>query len=172
MPVNTNTLFAGEQLETNCRLKSTDGRFEFMLDQFGRIRVWDAGNVVWAASSGPAYGGRVTLQTDGHLVLRRADNTAIWTTNVYGFSDARLVLEDNGSLVVYRGDGQVAWSAGAAPPSAGRDDAPQALPIAGKFAFSESRSLIFSLASEIALAYSSILALKPAASSQILGVVL
>ena len=117
MPVNTNTLFAGEQLETNCRLKSTDGRFEFMLDQFGRIRVWDAGNVVWAASSGPAYGGRVTLQTDGHLVLRRADNTAIWTTNVYGFSDARLVLEDNGSLVVYRGDGQVAWSAGAAPPS-------------------------------------------------------
>ena len=65
---------------------------------------------------------RLTMQTDGNLVLRRlSDNTAVWSSNTAGNPGARVMMQTDGNLVVYRSNNTPVWSSGT--PGTGADRA-------------------------------------------------
>ena len=56
---------------------------------------------------------RLTMQTDGNLVLYARPGRALWSTRTNGTGGAnRLVVQDDGNLVVLTGANRVVWSTG------------------------------------------------------------
>lgn len=54
---------------------------------------------------------RMTLQTDGNLVVYDSNNLAIWHTQSQGrgVSPRRLVMQSDGNLVIYDAQGRATW---------------------------------------------------------------
>lgn len=53
---------------------------------------------------------RLTLQTDGNLVLYPATGPALWSTRTAGSGAVRLVLQPDGNAVLYPATGRAVWS--------------------------------------------------------------
>jgi hypothetical protein len=63
----------------------------------------------WQASS-PNQAYRLTMQTDGNLVLyRQSDNNALWHTNTWGRPGAYAKFQTDGNLVVYSNPNNALW---------------------------------------------------------------
>lgn len=56
---------------------------------------------------------RLTMRTDGNLVISDEDGVTRWSSHTTG-QGARAVFQADGHLVVYTSDGQTAWSSGTA----------------------------------------------------------
>ena len=54
---------------------------------------------------------RAVAQTDGNLVVYRADGRVVWASGTYS-SGSWLVMQGDGNLVSYAGDGRPRWSSG------------------------------------------------------------
>lgn len=53
---------------------------------------------------------RLSMQTDGNLVLRTSAGRAIWASHTIGSgTNNRLVMQNNGNLVIYSATGAVVW---------------------------------------------------------------
>jgi hypothetical protein len=56
---------------------------------------------------------RLTMQTNGSLVLYTSGGHAIWSSDTVGSgTNNRLVMQDNGNLVIYSAAGKVIWTTG------------------------------------------------------------
>jgi hypothetical protein len=53
---------------------------------------------------------RLTLQSDGNVVLYDSASKALWATNTEGKKGVRLVLQTDGNLVLYTSAGSAVWS--------------------------------------------------------------
>ena len=53
---------------------------------------------------------KLTMQTDGNLVLSKSDGTKLWETNTGGNTGARLCVLRTGRLMIYKSDGSELWS--------------------------------------------------------------
>ncbi len=58
-------------------------------------------------SNNGAY--RLTMQTDGNLVLYQQNGTAVWHTFTYGNNGARCYMQSDGNLVIYSTSGAPLW---------------------------------------------------------------
>jgi hypothetical protein len=62
---------------------------------------------------------RLTLQTDGNLVLYRLSNyQPLWHTATFGQAISHFAVQVDGNLVIYRADGSVAWQSATFSPGA------------------------------------------------------
>jgi hypothetical protein len=110
-PAAPSSLAAGHQLTSGQRLTSPDRRSTAIMQSDGNFVVYGAGSALWQTrTSNKAVNGRLVLQTDGNLVLRRTDNVAAWTSATNGTgSNGTLTMQNDQNLVLYVG-GRARWS--------------------------------------------------------------
>jgi hypothetical protein len=75
------------------------------------VVVTKGGRPIWDTKT--TAGVRLHNQTDGNLVLRKSDGTAIWASGTWGKGPSTLKLQNDGNLVLYRNDnGEAIWNSG------------------------------------------------------------
>lgn len=105
----SDTLPAGQQLNQNQYLLSTDRRFALLLQADGNLVLY-SGTAIW--SSGTSGATRLVMQTDGNLVLYNG-NTPVWQSLTSGSGAAHLTIQSDGNLVVYNSsNGAPKWWTG------------------------------------------------------------
>lgn len=60
-----------------------------------------------------------TVQPDGNVVTRNAQNQAVWQTGTSGNPGARLTVQTDGNMIVRRPDGRAVWQTGTSRCGAG-----------------------------------------------------
>lgn len=109
-----NYLTAGQQLGRTESIVSPDGRFRltFQEDQNVVILGPDRGNGVVRHQFETRNSGavRLSLQSDGNLVLYTASNAVAWQSDTDGTGPGnKLVMQDDGNVVLYGPSNAVLW---------------------------------------------------------------
>jgi len=113
------TLRTGEQLNSGGSLQSINLSYRFQLQGDGNLVLSQqpAGTALWAAGTNGTGGTRLTLQTDGNLVLYTSSGQAVWSSQTQGTTANRLVMQNDGNLVLYSSSGIALWDTGTAAPT-------------------------------------------------------
>jgi len=116
-------LNVNQQLTANQYLASDNAKYRFYLQGDGNLvlRDWTTQQALWSAATQGKGGTRLTLQTDGNLVLYTAKNKAVWSTKTNGKGGQRLALQDDANLVLYTAGNSAIWSTGTSVDSGGGD---------------------------------------------------
>ncbi|MEU1514857.1 hypothetical protein ABZ490_22295 [Streptomyces sp. NPDC005811] len=77
----------------------------------GNLVIYDEFNRARWASNTVNRGWSATLQGDGNFVVYTASLTPVWASNTAGHPGSRLVVQDDGNVVVYDGS-QAVWASG------------------------------------------------------------
>ncbi len=105
-----NTLQPGQTLSSGQSIRSTDGRFQFIMQPDGNMVLYQQGvRALWSSNTLGVLGARVLMQGDGTLVVYDNTNRARWSSNTAGRAGARLVVQDDGNTVMYTGSVAI-WS--------------------------------------------------------------
>lgn len=122
---NKNSMKAGETLNTGQRLVSANGAYIMVMQTDGHLCVYQfangkQGRFVWGSGKYGFNNAKLTLQTDGNLVVYDARNEAKWSSETHPYFNpqfrntrnrpVKLVLEDNGKVQLYNSDNQVVWT--------------------------------------------------------------
>ncbi|MWV31374.1 excalibur calcium-binding domain-containing protein [Rathayibacter iranicus] len=117
-PVMSDTLYAGNRLTADQRLRSSDGGSEAVMQGDGNFAVYSRGSVRWSAGTSGG-GNRLEMQSDGNAVIYGSSG-ARWQSGTGGNPGARMVMQNDGNLVIYSTSGRALWSsvqpAAPAPP--------------------------------------------------------
>jgi hypothetical protein len=97
----TDTLQPGQKLDPGAMIVSPNGTYRFQLQTDGNPVLTKNGIALWSPGMVNSGGVKLVMQTDGNLVLYRADGVAVWNTGTQGRPGSRLVVQDDGNLVVY-----------------------------------------------------------------------
>ncbi|MHA3700962.1 transglycosylase family protein [Jatrophihabitans sp. YIM 134969] len=104
-------LAAGASMGVGDALRSANGVFSLQLQSDGNLVEYAGGRPVWTSSTGGRGGSRLTLQTDGNLVLRNAANAAVWSTSQFASDPSALILRNDAALYTARTNGSEYWGA-------------------------------------------------------------
>lgn len=109
---SASVLNSGQKITSNQYLESTNLKYRFYLQSDGNLvlRDWGTRAALWASGTQGKGGTRLTVQSDGNIVLYTSSNKAVWASNTQGTGANRLVLQDDANLVLYTGAGQSVWS--------------------------------------------------------------
>jgi hypothetical protein len=77
----------------------------------GNLVIYDEHGQVRWASNTFGSGNRAVFQADGNLVVYNSANRPLWTSGSAGHNGAQLVLQDDGNVVISQ-NGAVFWSSG------------------------------------------------------------
>ncbi|WP_430791449.1 ricin-type beta-trefoil lectin domain protein, partial [Actinoplanes sp. G11-F43] len=106
-PTNTRLLVNQELSEVKA-LFSHNG-WAVRLQGDGNLVATKGGRAFWDTKT--TTGVRLVNQSDGNLVLRKANGDAIWASNTYGQGPSTLKLQPDGNLVLYRNsDNAATWN--------------------------------------------------------------
>ena len=110
------TLHPGDMLKAGWMLESADGLFESIVQSDGNFVIYSliGGTLqpVWATYTSPlgcSSCTRVTMQTDGNLVVYDTSNRALWSSGTWNHSGAYAVLH-SGDIMVYSAGNQPLWA--------------------------------------------------------------
>jgi hypothetical protein len=102
---------AGNSMAANTQLKSQNGLYELRMQNDGNLCVWKTEGVsfdfVWRTMDkleDNMKGGRLSMQTDGNLVLYRSNNVPYWASGTSGGGNGKnyiLVMENDGAISIY-----------------------------------------------------------------------
>jgi hypothetical protein len=121
----SNTLEAGQTLNTGAYLMSANGAYILFMQEDGNLCVYKSangqqGDFVWGSMKYGFENARLDMQTDGNLVVYDGDNKAQWASETHPFSNSKfkspankpvkLVLENDGNLKLYTASGTAVWS--------------------------------------------------------------
>jgi surface antigen len=108
VPSAGRVLEPGDSISTGQRLTSSDDRFHLSVQNDGNVVLYASGSgrARWATGTAGAGATRLTMQTDGNLVLSNGRGDVTWASNTGGHADARLTLDDEGALTVSWPGGQ------------------------------------------------------------------
>ncbi len=110
-PAAASVLTAGHQLTGGQHITSPDRRTMAVMQTDGNFVVYGAGSALWSSrTNGKAPGGRIILQTDGNLVLRRSNGAAVWTTNTARTGSNGTLSIQNDQNLVLRVGGRTRWA--------------------------------------------------------------
>lgn len=111
-PGSKDTLNAGETLKSGRKLYSLDGNAHLDLqDTDGNLVLRsNQGKRLWSAKTSGHAGDRLTLQTDGNLVLYDGSK-AIWSSNTHSGA-TKAVVTDECKLELQNSAGATLWSVG------------------------------------------------------------
>lgn len=126
-PPPGSTLVAGRTLAGGQALRSTNGRYRFVMQGDGNAVVYAGTRAIWDSRTGGNAGARLVMQGDGNVVVYARTGRVLFNTRTNGQSGARLVIQDDGNLVVYVGS-RALWNTGPerreAPPAPPAPPAP------------------------------------------------
>lgn len=94
-------------------ITSSTGRFVFSMQSDGNAVLRTRGNLqqLWTSNTGGNPGAKLTVQTDGHVVIQSTSNAVLWKSGNYGTASRGLTLQDDGNLVEYvAGGNEVIWA--------------------------------------------------------------
>jgi hypothetical protein len=106
-----NVLQAGQRLDPNQQLGSSDARYSLKYQTDGNLVLYRGTTMMWSshAVSSPGY---ARMETTGNLVLRDAGGTPRWNSRTSGHPNSYLVLRDNGRAEITTPTNQVIWVSG------------------------------------------------------------
>lgn len=106
------TLSANQNLTLGQRLDSANGSYRFVFQTDGNLvvrRVSDSA-ALWASNTNGKGGTRLTMQSDGNLVLYTSANAAVWSSQSAGSGGTRATIENSGNFAVFNASGGRVWS--------------------------------------------------------------
>ena len=122
-PTSTNSLQSNKQLVLNQYITSTNGTYRFYLQGDGNlvVRNLQSATTVWTANTINKGAVRLTMQSDGNLVLYTSANVAVWSSGTSGKGASYLIMQNDGNLVLASSGGATVWATntGTTPPSTG-----------------------------------------------------
>jgi hypothetical protein len=108
-------MLPGDALRPDDRLRSGDGRFEFVYQGDGNLVLYQHGAAIWASGTHGTPPGLLVMQHDGNLVMYDAHDVPIWSSEgSFGNPGAWLIVQDDGNVVIYAETGQPLWDTGTA----------------------------------------------------------
>jgi peptidoglycan/xylan/chitin deacetylase (PgdA/CDA1 family) len=105
------TLSAGQTLPAGGELSSPSGRYRLSMQTDGNLVMYSADGRPVWATMTSVANAHLAMQTDGNLVLYGPDGLAVWHTYTYGQAVVRADVQDDGNFVLYRTDG-ASWYSG------------------------------------------------------------
>lgn len=102
-------LSAEQTLAPRATLRSPGGQAVARMDADGNLVITVGGTQVWASGTAGYPDARLTLLSDGNLVIRSAAGAVLWSSGSTGAPDGSVALRDDGDLVVSAGSRTV-WS--------------------------------------------------------------
>jgi len=106
-----NRLSAGQALQINESLTSSNGQFSLELQDDGNLVLYDADHQpVWASGTDGQEVSGARMQQDGNLVIYSPGGDSIWASDTYGNDEAYAVLQDDRNLVIYTSDSNPVWA--------------------------------------------------------------
>ena len=117
----SDTLEPGQDLTIDQSLLSIPPRTTLVMQGDGNLVIYrnDNGRALWDSNTVGRPAVRVSMQTDGNLVMYGAGGEVFFNTRTNGHPGCRAVLQAEGNLVLYEPSGLVAW-----PSSNGFDTSP------------------------------------------------
>ncbi|MCW2527384.1 MAG: hypothetical protein JWM76_2244 [Pseudonocardiales bacterium] len=102
MAPGADTLSAGTTLTAGQGLHSADWRFWLIMQADGNLVQYADGRPVWFTSTSGA-GSRLSLQTDGNLVVYDSQNAATWSSATFGKNPVLDMQADNNAVIYAAG---------------------------------------------------------------------
>lgn len=108
-----NTMASGTTLLPNYYLASSNVQSALMFQNSDKnLVLYSGGAYTWTNSEGGQNANRLVMQTDGNLVMYRADNSVVWQSITGSNPGAYAKLQDDGNFVVYSTSGTPLWWTG------------------------------------------------------------
>ena len=124
------SMFPNEFFSSGDYLMSPDRKFYFSLLHDGNLVLYKSGDfnpnyIIWqSGTAGKGYAPyRVTMKSDGNLVLSDSRNSIIWSSNTATQTLNQLRVTDSGQLLIVNPSGSPVWSQGNANPTSRMPDA-------------------------------------------------
>ena len=109
--VDAATLSASQVLGSGARLSSPDGATLLLMQNDGNLVNFHGPDAFWTSRTAGHDGARLTLQTDGNLVIRDPAGRALWSSGTAGGgSGAHLGFDATDTPVLTMANGRKAWS--------------------------------------------------------------
>lgn len=122
-PTSSNSLQIGKQLGPDQYISSSNGTYRFYLQGDGNLVVRNMQTAAASWSSGTANKGgvRLSMQSDGNLVLYSASNAVVWASGSNGKGASYLIMQNDGNAVLATSAGSQVWASntGTVPGSTG-----------------------------------------------------
>lgn len=100
-------------MNSGATMVSPQVQYHLDMQSDGNLVESSNGRVLWSSGTWGNPGARLTMQSDGNLVIYSSSGAALWNTQTWGTgNDGRLTLQDDGNLVLYVG-GRAVWNNGA-----------------------------------------------------------
>lgn len=103
-------LTTGQSLLPGQYLLSQDTKSVLALQTDGNGVLYKDFVAVWSTKTAKRQVSRLTMQSDGNLVLYDTTGKALWSSGTAGNSNAHLTLQTDGNLVIYSAGGSPLWS--------------------------------------------------------------
>lgn len=106
------TLTSGQNMAPGARLDSANASYRFVFQTDGNLvvrRVSDSA-ALWASNTNGLGGTRLTMQSDGNLVLYTSANAAVWSSKSAGSGGNRATIENDGNFAVFNSANVRVWS--------------------------------------------------------------
>lgn len=103
------SLSAGEFLEPEQKLYSTERHYYLKYQSDGNLVVYVGSNAVWSSGTFGKPAWRACMQDDGNFVVYSAPGKAEWSSGTVGNPGAKLDMQNDGNLVVYSSQGGALW---------------------------------------------------------------
>ncbi|MGJ7521504.1 galactose oxidase-like domain-containing protein [Variovorax sp. LT1P1] len=118
-PAAKDRLAAGEQLIPGQRLVSPDGRFGLAFEENGNLVLTEyaSGTVRWQSGTAGKPSARLTMGSEGDLVLYGLDPLPIWRSGNAPAGATSAALGNDGVLALHRPDGTAVWRSSGMPPA-------------------------------------------------------
>jgi hypothetical protein len=104
-------LAVGDVLARNQYLASESLVTQLVFQGDSNLVLYNNGVPLWSAGTYGLNGTRVVMQSDGNLVMYRADNSVAWHTATWGHPGAYLRLQADGNVMIRQSE-TVVWSTG------------------------------------------------------------
>ncbi len=106
------TLVVNQSLSPNQYLDSGNGSYRFNFQSDGNLVLRRRSDSValWASNTNGLGGTRLTMQSNGDLVLYTNSNSAVWSTRTSGAGGNRAVMQGDANFTILSSSNAVVWS--------------------------------------------------------------
>ena len=109
----TNVLYAGECLEANEYLESSNNNFKVIYQSDGDFVLYEKSLLddnVWSSHTPMSCTNRVCMLANGNFVLYDCKNKILFATNTAGNSGSKMIIQDDGKLAIYKSYDNIIWA--------------------------------------------------------------
>lgn len=104
-----NTRAAGQALNAGESIRSSDGRYTFILQSDGNLVLYSPQRPLWSSGTFGKPISRAVMQSDGNFVLYDAQGRFYWATWTFGNSGSSIVVQNDGNVVLHNTSGRPIW---------------------------------------------------------------